>query len=891
MKKLIPYVLCASLVLGTGGWGSPAVAASPTPHVAATAQKNKLAPGVVASKGKQASVIIEMSEAPTVVYSSLSKTKKGPLKNEGEYRKYLGQKQKQLIAEMKERSPGLRVKRTYDTVFSGMAVTLKGDDLQKVAALPGVKRIHPIRTYKALMSKSAPLIGAPDVWKMRDGRKQAVTGKGIKVAVIDSGVDMNHPDLKKNMIGGYDFVENDKIPQDEVGHGTHVAGTIAANGKIKGVAPEASLLAYRVLGAHGGGTTDWVISGIEQAVKDRADVMNLSLGMDVNVPDEAVSQSLERAVKKGIVVVVANGNAGPATWSVGAPAASPNIISVGASTKIIPSPVVQVVGDNKKMETNLITSSPQFPLKGTYQLVDAGKGKKSDFKKNDAKGKIALVQRSGDDVQEVAENAKRAGAMAVIIYNHLKGDWFAIPMETNENDEPDTKRFVPIVTISGDFGTHIKNQLAAGKTEIKLSSVKREKMVDFSSRGPANGIWDVKPDVTAPGVDIVSTLPRSLEKTGYGKMSGTSMATPHVAGAAALLLQKHPDWNPEQVKSALSNTAVKLKDTEKKEYSPISQGAGRIDLPKAITTQSLVVSNRLSFGLLQPKTGVKKIDRTLRVENLSGKAKRYAVRAELDNGKKGIRVTVPSTLVVGAKSQGQVPVTMSFNTSLPRGIYTGAVFLKDGKQELKVPFIALNEPKGYEVITSLGQSAYIISPDGKDEHKFTLLTYYLAVVPSSLKITAESSEGGKKYLLYQTNNPAAGYTDWMWDGKDSKGKKLPDGDYVIIVECEYLGKKAEANFFVLIDTKAPVITELTADVDQLSGKVKEAWLEEVSWRLAGEKDWQIIEDLNYVEDGLFEFHHAFTKGQLKPGKNSVTLRVKDAVGHVTTKKVEIALPQ
>jgi minor extracellular serine protease Vpr len=77
MKKLIPYVLCASLVLGTGGWGSPAVAASPTPHVAATAQKNKLAPGVVASKGKQASVIIEMSEAPTVVYSSLSKTKKG----------------------------------------------------------------------------------------------------------------------------------------------------------------------------------------------------------------------------------------------------------------------------------------------------------------------------------------------------------------------------------------------------------------------------------------------------------------------------------------------------------------------------------------------------------------------------------------------------------------------------------------------------------------------------------------------------------------------------------------------------------------------------------------------------------------------------------------------
>ncbi|MFC7440463.1 S8 family serine peptidase [Laceyella putida] len=893
MNKLFPVVVSASLVLTGLGWGNPTdVTASSAPNKPVAALKQKWAPGVSASKGKHVSVIVEMGEAPTALYGSLVKVNKVSAKSEGEYRQGLVQKQKRLIAELKELSPGLQVKNTYDTVFAGMAVTLKGEDLQKLASFPEVKRIYPIRKYKALMTESAPLIGAPNVWKMRDGQKQSVTGKGIKVAVIDTGVDATHPDLKKNVIGGYDFVENDKTPQDEMGHGTHVAGTIGANGKIKGVAPDASILAYRVLGADGGGTTDWIMAGIDQAVRDKADVMNLSLGMDVNVPDEVLSQSLERAIKKGIVVVLANGNAGPAVWSVGSPAASSKPISVGASTKVVPAPVAQAVGDDKKMEMNLITFSPTFPLNGTYSLVDGGTGKKADFQKIDAKGKIVLVKRSGDVVESVSERAKKAGALAVIVYNNKSGDWFAYPMMPNEMGEPDTKRFVPTATLSGGFGAHLMQQLASGKTQIQLSSVKREKMVDFSSRGPATGIWEIKPDVTAPGVDIVSTLPRKVEKTGYGKMSGTSMAAPHVAGAAALLLQKHPDWNPDEVKAALANTAVNLKDTENKHYPYISQGAGRIDLPKAIRTQSLVVVSSLSFGLLQPKTGVQQMERRLQVENLSNKTKRYELRAVLDNGKKGIRVTVPSSVTVGAKSVGQLPVSMSFDTSLPRGSYTGAVYLQEGTQALKVPFIALNEPKGYQVITGLGQTEYYLSPDGDGKNEFTLLTYYLAVSPASLEITAESMEGNepKVYSLHKADHPATGYTDWLWNGKDTTGNRLPDGDYLINVSCTYLGKKAETQFWASVDTQAPVITDIKADEKKLSGKVKEPSLSELHWRLAGEKKWREFDEINGGEKGVYDFSHFFKKGDLKPGKNTVTIRVKDWASHVTTKNVEIQLP-
>lgn len=163
--------------------------------------------------------------------------------------------------------------------------------------------------------------------------------------MIDTGIDYTHPDLRKSYKGGYDLVDFDQDPMEtteEQGiptlHGTHVAGIIAANGEMKGVAPEAELYGYRALGPGGTGTSVQVMAAIEQAVEDKMDIINLSLGNTINGPDWPTSIAVNRATEQGVTVVIANGNTGPDPWTVGSPATADSVIAVGASTPQIEHP-------------------------------------------------------------------------------------------------------------------------------------------------------------------------------------------------------------------------------------------------------------------------------------------------------------------------------------------------------------------------------------------------------------------------------------------------------------------------------------------------------------------------------------------------------------------------
>lgn len=155
-------------------------------------------------------------------------------------------------------------------------------------------------------------------------------------------------------------------------HGTHVAGIIAANGKIKGVAPDAKIVAYRALGPGGGGTTEQVLAAIEQAIKDKVDVVNLSLGNEINGPDLPISLALNRAVDKGIVAVAASGNSGPDVWSVGSPGTASKAISVGASTPTMEVPSLIIVGSREKMRIQPMDGSSNWALDRSLELVDGG---------------------------------------------------------------------------------------------------------------------------------------------------------------------------------------------------------------------------------------------------------------------------------------------------------------------------------------------------------------------------------------------------------------------------------------------------------------------------------------------------------------------------------------
>lgn len=193
--------------------------------------------------------------------------------------------------------------------------------IKKAAQLDFVAESYPVQTYTTQTQH--------DMKKELEAKKQgspfvlpealndtSFTGKGVTVGVIDTGIDYEHPDLRANYSGGFDVVDLDDDPMETTEelptlHGTHVAGIIAADGALQGVAPDAEILAYRALGPGGSGTSIQVIAAMEEAVRDEVDIINLSLGNTVNGPDYPTSKAVNEAAKQGVAVVVANGNDGP----------------------------------------------------------------------------------------------------------------------------------------------------------------------------------------------------------------------------------------------------------------------------------------------------------------------------------------------------------------------------------------------------------------------------------------------------------------------------------------------------------------------------------------------------------------------------------------------------
>ena len=364
--------------------------------------------------------------------------------------------QNQVEAIIKILAPKAQIKRKFSNAFNGFSIKqISASQVQELRNR-GYK-VWPNYKVKAMLMDSVPLIGAKSIWEnIIDPEGNPVTGRGITIGIIDTGVDYNHPDLGSclgktcKVIGGYDFVNNDQDPMDDHGHGTHVAAIAAGNGLLKGVAPDADIYAYKVLDSWGSGTWEGVIAGIDRAVdpnqdgnfSDHLDVINLSLG-GLGNPDDPVSKAIDNTVTAGVVAVVAAGNWGPLLQSIASPGTAREAITVAASNK-------------------------------------------------------------------------------------------------------------------------------------------QDQIAYFSSRGPV--VWEnksiVKPDITAPGVDICAAQwndwlsDRRCLDDKHISISGTSMASPHIAGAVALIKQLQPNWTPRQIKYALRNTGLDIG------FTPLEQGEGRVDLIK-----------------------------------------------------------------------------------------------------------------------------------------------------------------------------------------------------------------------------------------------------------------------------------------------------------------------
>lgn len=439
--------------------------------------------------------------------------------------------------------------------------------------------------------------------------------------------------------------------QDDFGHGTHVSAITAGylglspgpdglpmtadDLPIHGVAPQAKLMGYKVLTTAGSGVSSSIIAAVEDAVqpftltgapKPVAHVINLSLGNTLNDPNYPTSIACDNATLAGTTVVAAAGNSGAPTptnptgeGTIGSPGSGRRVLTVGASLDpgSAPNQLDEIGGGNR-------SGMKAFPLDGgagitadiTANYVYCGVAETPDQVPDSVSGKIALIVRGGTvntpSVSPVSAGtglfsnkaafAVAKGAVAVVIYNNVDGELTSATVR---------KSTVPVVGLSkanGDYlnaaiGSSDFGTVSANKISLRKALLFDPAMGDFSSKGPVGGFGQIKPDVAAPGVSILSGTVRvggagtntatMFDPTGYISASGTSMATPMTAGVAALMKQKNPDWTPSMIRAALMNAATNLRHAD---GTPIAdgsttlnqQGAGLIDAYQAATLSALM---------------------------------------------------------------------------------------------------------------------------------------------------------------------------------------------------------------------------------------------------------------------------------------------------------------
>ncbi len=482
-----------------------------------------------------------------VGYRGAAGTARGDVRDAGTLRRSLGALDADAV-----RTPA------GDTAALWHAVT-DGD-----RAASGIAHVWLDGVRKAALDKSVPQIGAPTAWAA------GYTGKGVKVAVLDTGVDASHPDLKNQVIAAKNFSDA-ATATDHFGHGTHVASIVAgtgakSGGTYKGVAPDARLLNGKVLDDDGFGDDSGILAGMEWAAKQGADVVNLSLGGEDSPGIDPLEAEVNKLSKeKGILFAIAAGNEGP--HSVGSPGSADAALTVGA--------------------------------------VDG-----------------------------------------------------------------------------------------------------KDKLADFSSTGPRNGDGAIKPDLTAPGVDITAAAAKGSviddevgeNPPGYLTISGTSMATPHVAGAAAILKQEHPDWGYTELKGALTGS------TKGGDYTPFEQGSGRVQVDKAIGQSVIADPVSVSFPEQQwPHTDDKPVTRELTYRNLGDQdiTLDLATTATGPTGKAapaGFFTLAADHVTVPA--HGKAAVGLTVDTRLggtADGAYSAYVTATGGGQSVRTAAAVQREVESYDV--------------------------------------------------------------------------------------------------------------------------------------------------------------------------------------------------
>lgn len=764
----------------------------------------KISPNINTSSAEPVRVIVEFMQAPAKVAvmqaqvagdeTTLKEEKQAASDAHKQFRSFiegLSTRQASVNAVTAKNAAGtssdIQITHEFQNALNGVAMTLPGTMVERLFDSGLVRHvladekvtIDPIKptavsqkSVEGLKENSIPLPGIDAI------HNEGIKGNGVKVGVLDTGIDYNHPDLtdvykgyrkqegvdptkiNPSSVKGWDFVDNDADPMETTyddwvnagkpvipgreyptSHGTHVSGTIAAQTKAnveypaQGVAPGVDLYVYRVLGPYGSGFSSGIVAGIDKSVSDGMKVINMSLGASSNNPLSAEAIAVNNATLVGVTCVIAAGNSGNYAYTLGTPGAAALPITVGASDFSISIPTATATVGNETF-TNFKLLGKGFNdhvetlANKTYPVVFVGLGGEDDFKDVDLHGKIALIARGTYALSEKIVNAQKAGAVAAIMYNNIDGDI--------DNYLASNIGFIPTFRMSKADGERLKAAAETASitfTEIGSIVTEGNHLASFSSRGPVTSTYDIKPDVVAPGVSVYSTYPEFIHSPepgidysqAYARISGTSMASPHVAGIAALILQAHPDYKPADVKAALMNSADKLNG----DYSVYEVGAGEVDVAEAVhnemafkvqdTTiigdgnggfiENAYEKGALTFGAVYKKDdSTNTTNRTIVFKNRGTQAKTFDVSAEyskpIDNVSahvsdavaNNVTVTTSSASVtVAAGGSTNVTATVNIPASAEMGQYEGYVNIvnhDNPNEHYRIPFATRFVEKG-----------------------------------------------------------------------------------------------------------------------------------------------------------------------------------------------------
>ncbi len=690
-------------------------------------------------------------------------------------------KTKQAALRTQLESQGFHVTGSVATLLNAVFVKATPADVPRLQSLPGVKYVAPLRTHiRPKLNVAVNLVDATNAWTALGGIPNA--GSGLFIAILDTGIDQTHPAFQDSTLttpSGFPkcdtsadcaFATNkiiavrsyvaeldgagdaatsfpdDTSPDDRVGHGTAVAmcagGNTAAGplATITGLAPHAWLGNYKIYGSPGindGSSDDVIISALDDAFNDYANIANLSSGelpfsgpLDTGATcgnpageacdplaaavENAVISTAQNGAPDGMIVVVAGGNDGedtnlyPTLNTISSPSDAPDAISVGATdNQRTFSTSVQIAGPNAPADVQTVTALPSAdaPLPSnvlTGPAIDAGKvGDEygcSSFPAGSMTGDIALIERGASNgstgclFSTKVANAQAAGAIGVIIYDDIVEPLFPIG----------TGPALPVFFIGNQDGLDIKAYIDANPSataslnpnQTAVPTGDANAVVAFSSHGPNIGNYAIKPDLVATGANIY-TAAQDIDPNGevydpsrFILTQGTSFSTPIVAGITALVVQKNTTFTPQQVHSAVVNTANNTVVTDPyytgtAAANPLSAGGGLVDANAAISTSVTSIPSTLSFGVLT--SGFSTGGQTFSLTNAGSAPVTLSISQTTPDS--ATHTSLSATTVAAGQTTS---ITLTLSGSLPApGIYYGNVVVTGGAVPFHIPYMYL----------------------------------------------------------------------------------------------------------------------------------------------------------------------------------------------------------